>query len=283
MIAQPKVSVITASLNCADGLRECLESVARQQGVTLEHLVIDGGSTDGTIALLEQWSPRLAFWCSEPDSGIAEAMNKGIAQAAGEWLLFLQGDDYFADPLALRDAIATCAPLDDICAFPVRFGSLARSVVLQPRGNGIWLNFKNGFNHQATLIRRTLFNRIGNYDTRFKIAIDYEFFLRAARKGAQVSRHRAPVLSLMGDAGVSSRRDWPGLSRRFAEERRIHALHRPPGTAPFYAAFWALYLSYRRGLDVLGRVGLHLPLRNPTPASGTARLSKKPPGPRKTH
>jgi GT2 family glycosyltransferase len=271
MIGQPKLSVITAVLDSVDSLADCLGSVAAQQGVEAEHLVIDGGSTDGTVELLEQWGPRLAYWSSGVDTGIAEAMNKGIEQARGEWLLFLQGDDFLADPHVLRQALDRCSAQDDICAFPIQYGSRDNSTRLQPRGNSLWLNCKNGFNHQATLIRRSLFSRIGGYDTRFKIAMDYEFFLRAHRQHAQVSVHRAPTLSFMGDAGITGRRDWPTLSRRFAEERQVHALHQLPGMQPLYAAFWGVYLGYRRGLNLLGRPAPSCVAISPEAGNGRAQ------------
>ena len=79
----PLISVITAVLNRVEHLPDCLDSVAMQRGVTIEHIVIDGGSTDGTVELLQQWSDRLAFWSSEPDSGIGDARGFSLRDQIG--------------------------------------------------------------------------------------------------------------------------------------------------------------------------------------------------------
>jgi len=240
------VSVITAVLNGEAHLEQCIDSVRAQKLRGVDHLVIDGGSVDGTLAIIHRHADHLSHWESGRDTGIADAMNKGILHARGEWLLFLQSDDYLLDPEVLGKAMGACDGEADIYGFPVRFGSDREEATVQARGANFWLNFKTGFNHQGTLIRRSLFDRIGLYDTQFKIAMDYEFFLRAYRQGAKFARFRAPAISLMRDVGISSQRDWPNLKRRFAEEKRVHEKHQSPAMAPIYAAYWAAYPAYRR-------------------------------------
>ncbi|OGT54543.1 MAG: hypothetical protein A3E01_08985 [Gammaproteobacteria bacterium RIFCSPHIGHO2_12_FULL_63_22] len=220
--------------------------MAAQADVHCEHVVADGGSKDQTMAIVEAEIRPGGRFVSGPDTGIADAMNKGIALATGEWLLFLQSDDYLCDPSVLAKASAHFAPDLDICGFPVLFGNEASAVTMHPRGAGFWLNLKTGLNHQGTFIRRSLFEKIGLYDTSFRIAMDYEFFLRAYRQGARFSFHADPVVAMMRDTGISSQLDWPNLKRRFDEERRVHDKFRTPALAPVYAAWWAAYPSYRR-------------------------------------
>jgi GT2 family glycosyltransferase len=111
--------------------------------------------------------------------------------------------------------------------------------------------FKTQFFHQGARCPRDLFERVGGVDRRYTIAMDYEFFLRAVRRGASVERV-SEVLAVMRDTGISSRRDWPTLSRRFAEERAIHRQHCPgPATALVYRAYWGLYLPYRQARAAL--------------------------------
>jgi len=243
---QPLVSVITASFNSERHIGQTLSSVASQQGIQLEHIVVDGGSTDGTLEMVAAGLGAHGRWISERDSGIADAMNKGIDLSHGEWLLFLQSDDYLCEPSILARAAANFTPDLDICAFPVHFGNDAALTVVHPRGANWWLNFKTGLNHQATFIRKSLFERIDGYDTTFQIAMDYEFFLRAYRAGARFRCFSEPVVAVMRDTGISSQRDWPNLERRFAEEERAHRKFETPQLALIYDVWWALYPPYRK-------------------------------------
>ena len=254
MNSTPDISIITAVLNGAVHLDQCIRSVRSQcASVAVEHLVIDGASTDGTLDIIRSHADWLSHWQTGRDSGIADAMNKAIAHSRGAWLLFLQSDDFLIDSTVLGHALQRFGDDADIVGFPVLFGSDGKSSMVQARGANFWLNCKTGFNHQGTFIRRTLFDRIGLYDPEFKIAMDYEFFLRAYRNGARFTRYRSPAISVMRDTGISSKRDWSNLHRRFAEERRVHEKHQLPGMAPFYSAYWALYPIYREALSKLGR------------------------------
>jgi glycosyltransferase involved in cell wall biosynthesis len=242
----PVISVITAAFNSAGHIADTLASVRAQVGIECEHVVADGGSSDATLALVSAGLRPGGQCVSGPDSGIADAMNKGIALSRGEWLLFLQSDDYLLDEHVLARASAFFRPGLDVCGFPVRFGDATTSKLTRNRGAGFWLNFKDGINHQGTFIRRSLFDRIGDYDTSFRIAMDYDFFLRAKRRGARFAFHDAPVVAMMRDTGVSSQRDWPSLARRFDEERRVHRAHSLPVLAPAYGVWWLLYPRYRK-------------------------------------
>lgn len=242
----PTISVITACLNSSRYIGQTLQSVAAQEGVHCEHIVADGGSKDETLAIVEAGLRPGGRLVSGPDTGIADAMNKGIAVATGEWLLFLQSDDYLSDPHVLSKAAARFSADVDICGFPVLFGNEDSAVTMLPRGAGFWLNLKTGLNHQGTFIRRSLFEKIGLYDTSFRIAMDYEFFLRAYRRGARFECHAGPVVATMRDTGISSLLDWPNLKFRFNEERRVHDKLRTPALIPVYAAWWAAYPRYRR-------------------------------------
>lgn len=245
---RPAVSVVTVCYNAARCLDQCLESVHRQQGLSWEHLLVDGGSTDGSLEIIGRRSPALAWWISEPDGGIAEAMNKGAAKTCGEWLLFLHADDELLHPQALADCLhILSSSIADVVGFPVRFGQVDRYRLRKPRNWHWWLNLKTIFQHQATFIRRSFFAASGGYDPRFRIVMDYEFFLRAYRLGAVLETHQQPIPALMRDSGLSSRRDWASLESRLAEERLAQGLHaRSPISAIGYRLWWAAYLPYRR-------------------------------------
>ena len=242
----PEVSIITAAYNAYASIEECLRSVAGQVGVKCEHIVIDGGSTDGTVEVLRGHASGLAYWCSGPDAGIADAMNKGLDHAIGKWVAFIHADDCLAGPDVLALALDEIPESVDIAAFPVLFGAEPSRRLVRPRSIGRMTHLKMGMCHQGMLVRRELFQRVGMFDTSFKICMDYEHLIRALHRGASVFVADAPVLSCMSDGGISSREDWSMLCRRLLEEKRIHKKH--AGTLLSQAVlpvYWWLYLSYR--------------------------------------
>ena len=246
-MGRPTFSVVTATLNNARQLSRCIGSVANQGGIEAEHIVIDGGSGDSSAQILAEWSSHLAFWTSESDSGISEAMNKGARMATGRWLLFLHADDILATSNTLSNVQPILESTDaDIVGFPIQYGN-APGRIIEPRGANSWLRLKTGLLHQATFIRREVFQRIGFYDERLKIAMDYEFFLRAWKARVLFATYGAPVVAHMGDEGISSKLDWPSLSRRLMEERKIQTSHVDHRWQLFaYELYWLAYIPYKR-------------------------------------
>jgi glycosyltransferase involved in cell wall biosynthesis len=241
-----KVSVITAVLNGAETLSGTIESVAGQDYPNLEYIIVDGGSSDGTLDLLARHGDVIDRCISGPDSGIADAMNKGLRAASGDLLLFLHADDRFLDGSALSSAMARVDSLDAIWAFDILFGEGGRQTRCSARPFNAWTRFKNPLPHQGVLCPRRVFDRLGGFDTTLRIDMDYDLWLRAYLADIPLRRIRQ-VLAVMGSGGISSRRDWAGLSRRFAEERRVQMAH-AAGTAwaALYALYWPVYLGYRR-------------------------------------
>jgi glycosyltransferase involved in cell wall biosynthesis len=242
----PKISIVAATLNSARVLRENLESVLSQKYRNIETIVIDGGSTDGTLEILAEYGDRLSYWSSGPDRGISDAMNKGIQQATGDFVLFLHSDDRFASASSLANAVNA---IDDerpaVWAFDVLFQTPSGFKRLTPRPFNWWTNFKNPLPHQGVLCPRGLFAELGKFDTELHVEMDYEFWLRAYRRGVTVKTIRG-VLAVMGDTGVSSRRDWSSLQRRFQEERAIHERYaRNWLWRVVYRTYWPMYFTYR--------------------------------------
>ena len=245
-----KVSVITAVLNSAATLSRAIDSVAHQDYPEIEYIVIDGGSTDGSLDVLASRADGIDRWISEPDSGIADAMNKGIARASGELLLFLHADDYLADPQAITRAMQWVDDTEHIWAFDVLFGEGSNQRRLRPRRFSAWAWFRNPLPHQGVLCPRRVFDRLGPFDVRWRISMDYDFWLRAMAAGVPL-RRVGLTLAVMGSGGVSSCRTWTGLRARFDEERAIQRVHaRGWGRRLVYGLFWPIYLGYRglRGL-----------------------------------
>jgi len=177
-----KLSIITINYNNLEGLKKTLESVVNQTWREFEYIVIDGGSTDGSAEYLESKSEHIDYWVSESDIGIYNAMNKGIAKATGEYLLFLNsGDHLYSNTVLLenKDQIAGY----DLIYFSIEFSDIKTSrIVSYPEQ----LNFSDFYLgticHQSTFIKKTLFHELGVYDENLKLVSDWRFFALALFK-----------------------------------------------------------------------------------------------------
>lgn len=242
--SSPLISVVTASKNALSGLRETAASVSGQRFKNLEHIVVDAASSDGTSEWLAT-HPEIR-WISEPDDGIADALNRGLRLARGEWVLVLHADDTLVGEDALDRAARALNTTADVVSFDVLFSHDSGERLRKSRGLSFLTNFKTTIPHQGAFCRLSLFERIGSFDTEFAVAMDYEFFLRAYRAGASADvRNR--VLAEMPNTGISSKRDWESLQHRFSEERQAHRIHsRTWLHRLMYGIYWPLYLTYRR-------------------------------------
>ena len=198
-----KCSVITVCKNESDRIKRTCESVIHQSYKDFEWIVLDGGSTDGTVEILASYSSYMLSFESNPDEGIYWAMNKGIALARGEYLLFLNGGDclYSEDSLA---AIFRTDPHYDLIV-----GNQWDPVAGAPSRVPDVINMRTfviyGLPHQCTFIRRNLFVELGDYDVNFRIAADWEFFCRALlREGLTISRSPC-IVSVFYPGGISGR------------------------------------------------------------------------------
>lgn len=235
----PLVSVVTVVHNGARALERCLESVAAQTHPAVEHLVVDGGSTDGTADLLGAWDDRIAWWVSEPDRGIYDAMNKGIAAARGEWLYFLGADDVLAAP----DTIERCAPHLEPGAALV-YGDVRYTTGRRVRSRvGPKLLMRNTVHHQAAFYAARVFER-WRYDTELRLLADYELNLRLYL--ARERCVRADVLVAECTEGGASRTKLREAFREtnLVRRRNLGVVANAALTVMFGAEF-GLYLATR--------------------------------------
>ena len=174
---RPQLSIITINLNNRDGLKNTINSVINQTFGNFEYIVIDGGSTDGSADVIERYSNKISYRISEKDSGIYNAMNKGIKKATGEYCLFLNSGDTLFDRTTIEIVFARNRD-EDILYGNLIFDYLngKQHVRKMPRS----LNFKHMMRdtlwHPVSFIKRDLFNQLGLYNENFKIASDYDFF-----------------------------------------------------------------------------------------------------------
>jgi len=227
--SSPLISVVTICYNAEAFIQHCLTSVLEQQFDDFEYVVIDGGSTDQTTYMIEQHSQHLAYYHSQPDRGISDAFNQGISQAKGQWVIFLNADDYFTSPTVLGDV----APfLRDNKQKDVVYGQIhlvTRHQAPTRVGNIVGAPFNakllkrmQNIPHPAAFHARHYFERVGLFDETFHIAMDYELYLRA---GTGLSVHFIPLLiSEMREGGVSKQSIRASLHEGYRAQVKHHVL-----------------------------------------------------------
>lgn len=206
-----KLSIITVNLNNISGLARTIESVEVQTWRDFEWIIVDGGSTDGSKQLIEELASRWRsdvsqlYWVSESDKGIYNAMNKGISQSLGEYLLFLNSGDWLYEETTLEQVM--CKGLnEDICFGHIALHQHGGNIVTQgPTSSGFSLFglVEHAIPHPASFIRRSLFKQYGLYDESYRIAADQEFFWRVIVKHNCMVKYLDMIISHMEDGGIS--------------------------------------------------------------------------------
>ena len=218
----PRISIITPSFNQAHFLTRTIESVLSQDYPDLEYIIIDGGSTDGSQEIIQQYASRLTYWESAPDKGQTDAINKGFAQASGKYLAWLNSDDVY-HPGALAEAVTFLENHED---FGMVYGDCDfidgqdRKIGMFPAAQTDYRRLRRGYVHipqQASFFKADLWHKVGPLDASFYFAMDYDLWVRLAAQ--------APLLYLPGHVWASFRlhgdaktiaadaRCWPEMLR----------------------------------------------------------------------
>lgn len=216
------LSIITINYNNHDGLQRTINSVLCQTWKDYEWIIIDGGSTDGSKELIEQYQEHFTYWCSEPDSGVYNAMNKGIAKARGEYMNFMNSGDVFNAPDVLGEVFKT--PFCSDVAYGDNYFLKDDQSFLVKAPSTVTLDFfwSNNICHQAMFIRSSVLKTEG-YDESYQIYGDWAKWLEICYQGA--SFHYIPIVVCKFDGN-------DGLSRRRTEQmqyeyKRFHELIPP--------------------------------------------------------
>jgi glycosyltransferase involved in cell wall biosynthesis len=239
----PLISVVIAVYNGKATLQQCLDSVIQQTYKYVELIVIDGGSTDGTVDLIRANASQTTYWISEPDKGIYNAWNKALAKATGDWVCFLGADDYLCDVQVLERMAEqlVLVPKDIRVAYGQIMMLDKHDAELYVVGEP-WASVKTRFRqlmcvpHPAVMHRASLFVEHGSFDEFFRIAGDYELLLREL-KTRDAFFIEGVVMTAMRQGGVSTDPFNTLLGLREVRTSQIKNGLRWPGT------IWLLALA----------------------------------------
>lgn len=206
-----KISIVTAVYNRESVVEQCIASLNAQVYEDIEHVIIDGGSSDKTVEIVNKTRRPDSLFVSESDDGIYDALNKGIGMASGEVIGILHSDDFFTDPAVLSDVAAAFSdPSCDGVYGDLEYVSKEdRTKVIRRWEAKAWkqVNLKRGWMppHPALFLRRSVYDRVGLFDLQYQIAADYDFILRSFSQPGFVARYLPRVLVRMRVGGESNR------------------------------------------------------------------------------
>ncbi len=212
-----KLSIITINYNDKNGLQKTIESVINQTQAIFEYIVIDGNSSDGSKEILTNYANLITHIVSEPDSGVFNAMNKGIKIATGEFVLFMNSGDCFYNNQVLEDILPELTNQHDIF-YGNNYKVSSNSKRLKTYSSKLNFSFfyTSSINHQSTFIKRNLFEKYFYYNENYKIASDWEFFTVLICKENIPYKYLNKTIALYDFNGISSR---PESSQLFEDEK----------------------------------------------------------------
>jgi len=204
-----KVSVIVAAFNSAHEIECTINSFVNQSYQKKELIIIDGGSTDGTLELIKRYENKIDFWISEPDRGIADAFNKGVTLAKGDFIYFIGAGDFFWKSNVLEKVMEGVDSKIDmlVCGRINRTTEDGKTVLYTSSLNfKKWmLLYKMGLPHQGLFTNKIFFDKYGLFDLKYKFAMDYELLLRAYKEFPDVVM-KDVIVAAWRDGGVGKGR-----------------------------------------------------------------------------
>ncbi len=212
-----KISIITINYNDKNGLSNTIESVSNQTYKDFEFIVIDGGSSDGSKEVIEQNASKINYWVSEKDSGVFNAMNKGIKATKGEFIIFMNGGDCFYNNQVLEEVVPEL-----IADFDIYYGNNykvspnSKRLKTYPEKLNFSFFYSSSINHQSTFIRKSLFEDYFYYNENYKIASDWEFFVYTICHKNVPNKYLKKTIASYDFTGISSN---PKFSELFLKEK----------------------------------------------------------------
>jgi glycosyltransferase involved in cell wall biosynthesis len=211
-------SIITVNKNNCHGLEKTIRSVVDQTYNNFELIIIDGNSMDGSIEIIKQFEHRISYWVSEEDTGIYHAMNKGIAKSHGHYCLFLNSGDYLYNNNILREVAHLDLKEDIVSGDIIKFSDFHENTELFSRIRHSDITFfdlfNNSLNHQASFIKRALYDKYGLYEEKYKVISDWVFMLKTIVINNVSFRYIPMVISYYNEDGISN-----GKTNYYIDER----------------------------------------------------------------
>lgn len=198
------LSIITINLNDQTGLEKTITSVISQSFKNYEFIIIDGKSIDDSVNIILKYKEHINYWISEKDTGIYNAMNKGISKAHGKYCLFLNSGDFLHSSTVLEELFSNRFDEDIISCGLQTFSEKEQRIKLPPRNITLYSLIHSSLSHQSTLIKREVFEKVGYYHENYKIMSDWCFFVEALILYNCTYRAFDLILSYFNCYGISS-------------------------------------------------------------------------------
>jgi glycosyltransferase involved in cell wall biosynthesis len=218
-----KISIITVTFNSAKTIEGTIESVLSQKCPNIEYIIIDGGSTDGTVQIIERYQKRISKWISEKDHGMYDAMNKGISIATGDVIGILNSDDVYMNAYVVSDLMALmhAKKAQVVFADLILVDSSNQNRIIRYYDSGRFHPSKFKFDwmpaHPTVFVKRELYQRVGKFSTTYQIAADYEMLIRMlAIEKASYAYYPKPVVRMRSGGASTS-----GVSRNWILNQEI--------------------------------------------------------------
>lgn len=228
----PFLSIITINYNNARGLQKTIDSVLEQVFDDFEFIVIDGDSTDESKAVLEKHKESISYIVSEKDSGIYNAMNKGITVSMGDYLLFLNSGDALTSSLAIKEFVDHKDFCGDIIYGDYKFDNGKK---IFPDKLSPFFFIKTSLPHQSTFFKKWVFEELGLYNEDYQITSDREFFIKCFLSGVCLFQHIEYPLTLFKLDGISNRSDL--TEKRLKENHEVFK--------KYYGIFYQDYIKFK--------------------------------------
>lgn len=225
IIESPLITIITVCYNAVDSLEQTILNVVNQDCKDYEYIIVDGGSTDGTLEIIKKYSDKITHWVSEPDKGIYDAMNKGAAISNGKWLCFMNSGDTFYDTNTLEDLFSKSNIFDE--NYDVIYGNTNKvyrnfSKIIKPGEIGQIANHLP-FCHQSSLVLAKVFKKY-NFNLQYKIVADDHLFYSLYKDGHRFGYIDQVISNYEAMEGVSSRKFknalWENYQIRGGQSKR---------------------------------------------------------------
>jgi glycosyltransferase involved in cell wall biosynthesis len=236
-IDKPLISIIVVVLNRANCFENCIKSILEQSYDNVEFIVIDGGSTDGTLDILREYSDKIDYWVSEPDQGLYYAMNKAVEIANGDWLNFIGSDDVLLNCL---HTMVMCFQNENTIYYGDVFG-IGRKITYNKPFN-VWQFYSEGLHQQGMFYPRSVFST-NRYDATYKIAADWDLNINCYSDGSYKFVYIKELVAIYNDIdGLSSKE----IRTTMKEWRKIVRKH-----LGLLSVFFTVRWSFMNFLEVL--------------------------------